>query len=460
MGNEVFVSYSQPDRDCALELVGQLEAGGVGCWIAPRDIAPAADWAAAIIEAINNARIMVLVFSASSNASPQVRREVERAVHKQLRILPFRIENVLPSQSLEYFLSAAHWLDAFPPPRAPHYARLCEYLRAGPNTGATARLLALDTPAGPAGLDPGALQGIERALAQYVGPIARVLTKRAAARAADLGGLCAELAQELPSDQDRARFLNAAGIWPDRRFPVWRKAQLARIRGDQPIAVSCRMRPSPAPPGVLVISDGPKESPQLLDPLDRHRQSFDLVGSTVPNRLAVQSGAAVIRSKFGLEVDRIGQILGAISGGHSYGELVRVAQRCRELDGFSPARWSRETNLFRWPESLAARPAGCRQTWRSSAPRSSIATAGPEVSRTSPRLALRRSKEVKNGARRPLRILSCSVVSYRLRSRARSADAWSPIHSSRTSPASVPLRFSVIVAVRWIELAEAGNCGS
>ena len=40
---------------------------------------------------------MVLVFSASSNQSPQVRREVERAVHKQVNILPFRIEDLMPS---------------------------------------------------------------------------------------------------------------------------------------------------------------------------------------------------------------------------------------------------------------------------------------------------------------------------------------------------------------------------
>src|SRR5271166_5543065 len=72
---------------------------------------------------------MVLVLSASSNESPQVRREVERAVHKQVSILPFRIENVLPSKSLEYFLSAQHWMDAFPPPREAHYARLCAYLK-------------------------------------------------------------------------------------------------------------------------------------------------------------------------------------------------------------------------------------------------------------------------------------------------------------------------------------------
>jgi hypothetical protein len=217
MANDVFISYSQPDRDNAYELVAQLEAGGVGCWIAPRDITPGADWAAAIIEAISNARIMVLVFSASSNGSPQVRREVERAVHKQVRILPFRIENVEPSQSLEYFLSAAHWLDAFPPPRAPHYARLCEYLRAGPNTGATATLLAPDMKIERAALDSGALQSIERALAKFIGPIAGVLTKRAATRAADLGGLCTELAREMQSERDRAQFLDTCRhLWKAR----------------------------------------------------------------------------------------------------------------------------------------------------------------------------------------------------------------------------------------------------
>jgi hypothetical protein len=116
---DIFISYSQPDGECAFELVARLESEGISCWIAPRDIAPASDWAAEIIEAISAAKMMVLVFSASSNDSAQVRREVERAIHKQIHILPFRIENILPSKSLEYFLSTQHWMDAFAPPREP-----------------------------------------------------------------------------------------------------------------------------------------------------------------------------------------------------------------------------------------------------------------------------------------------------------------------------------------------------
>src|SRR5271156_1385604 len=129
MGRDGFVSYSQPDFNCAMELVGRIEQEGINCWIAPRGIAPSADWAAEVIDAISNSRTMVLGFSGSSNESPQVRREVERAVHKQVSILPFRIENVLPSKSLEYFWSAEFGMDAFPPPREPHYARLCAYLK-------------------------------------------------------------------------------------------------------------------------------------------------------------------------------------------------------------------------------------------------------------------------------------------------------------------------------------------
>ena len=116
MAHEIFISYSQPDRDCAFELVARLEGVGINCWIAPRDIAPSADWAAEIMDAISSARAMILVFSANSNQSPQVRREVERAVHKQLSVLPFRIEDVMPAKPLDYFIGGVHWLDALTPP--------------------------------------------------------------------------------------------------------------------------------------------------------------------------------------------------------------------------------------------------------------------------------------------------------------------------------------------------------
>jgi hypothetical protein len=210
MVRDVFVSYSQPDYGCAMELVGRVEQEGINCWIAPRDIAPSADWAAEIIDAIANSRTMILVFSASSNESPQVRREVERAVHKQVSILPFRIENVLPSKSLEYFLSAQHWMDAFPPPREPHYARLCAYLKAqrgqaAPDTTTQPAPVLGGAPAA-APLDPAEVLRIERLLAGYIGPIAKHLVKTAALRAATAEQLVSTVAAELETETDRHEF--------------------------------------------------------------------------------------------------------------------------------------------------------------------------------------------------------------------------------------------------------------
>jgi hypothetical protein len=214
---DIFISYSQPDGECAFELVARLESEGISCWIAPRDIAPASDWAAEIIEAISAAKMMVLVFSASSNDSAQVRREVERAIHKQIHILPFRIENILPSKSLEYFLSTQHWMDAFAPPREPHYARLCAYLKSHLAGCAAAPpiTVAASPPAGTAS-HPGMggcpafsaveLRHIELQLAAYIGPLARHLVKQAASRAAGMEDLIARLATELDAEADRRAF--------------------------------------------------------------------------------------------------------------------------------------------------------------------------------------------------------------------------------------------------------------
>jgi hypothetical protein len=221
MMREVFISYSKPDYDCAMELVARIEAEGINCWIAPRDINPSADWAAEIIEAISSVRTMILVFSASSNESPQVRREVERAVHKEVSILPFRIEHVLPSKSLEYFLSAQHWMDAFPPPREPHYARLCAYLKAklalpvepraqsgdqgAAGTHSGTHPILPHSSAGP--FDPALILRVERQLAEYIGPLAKHLVRSTAAHAAGFEDLLGRLAAEIDAESDKRKFL-------------------------------------------------------------------------------------------------------------------------------------------------------------------------------------------------------------------------------------------------------------
>lgn len=124
MAHDVFVSYSHHDKPQADAVCATLEAKGIRCWIAPRDLIPGQEWGEAIVDAIRSVRVMVLVFSSHANASPQIRREVERAVHAETVLVPFRIEDVLPEKSLEYFLGTPHWLDALTPPLEAHLERL------------------------------------------------------------------------------------------------------------------------------------------------------------------------------------------------------------------------------------------------------------------------------------------------------------------------------------------------
>ena len=124
MAHDVFISHSAKDKVTADAVCAMLEAEGVRCWIAPRDVLPSMEWGEAIIDAIEECRIMVLVFTANANESPQIRREVERAVNRGVAILPVRIEDVLPGKGLEYFIGNVHWLDALNPPLEAHLKSL------------------------------------------------------------------------------------------------------------------------------------------------------------------------------------------------------------------------------------------------------------------------------------------------------------------------------------------------
>ena len=154
MAHDAFISYSSHDKVVADAACALLESRGIRCWIAPRDVTPGMDWGSEIIDAINGARVMVLVYSASANESGQIRREVERGVHKGIPIVPFRIEDVPMSKSLEYFISAQHWLDALTPPLEQHLDYLARTVtlllsRPGPPSETSDDTPEMDTPAPP-----------------------------------------------------------------------------------------------------------------------------------------------------------------------------------------------------------------------------------------------------------------------------------------------------------------------
>ena len=221
---DVFVSYSQPDHVVAHELVARVEAGGIQCWIAPRDVPLGESWPAAIIGAINNARVMVLVFSAAANSSPQVCREVERAINRGVRVLPFRIADIVPTADLEFFLSSRNWLNAFPPPFEPHFEQLCTCLNtilASPTNTLRPEHPTLHVQSEPQPsqvrprlvIEPANLRRLETELAFYIGPIAEWVVRCAAHGAQNVDALLLQLGAEIASETQRRKFIHTCHQW-------------------------------------------------------------------------------------------------------------------------------------------------------------------------------------------------------------------------------------------------------
>ncbi|MEI6145497.1 MAG: toll/interleukin-1 receptor domain-containing protein [Methylococcales bacterium] len=128
MAHDVFISHSSKDKVCADALCATLEKHNVRCWVAPRDILPGSDYGSAILEGIKASKVMILIFSSNSNESAHVKREVERAVNHGIIIVPFKIEDVALSSTMEYFVSGTHWLDAIDPPFENHLKSVTEHM--------------------------------------------------------------------------------------------------------------------------------------------------------------------------------------------------------------------------------------------------------------------------------------------------------------------------------------------
>ncbi len=129
MAHDVFISYSNKDKKTADAVCSILEKNGIRCWTAPRDITPGVPFAEAIIDGIKESKVFVLVYSSNSNHSHQVIKEVDRAVHHGLAIIPLRLEDVPMSKQLEYYVSDVHWLDALNPPLEKHIHKLCKVVK-------------------------------------------------------------------------------------------------------------------------------------------------------------------------------------------------------------------------------------------------------------------------------------------------------------------------------------------
>ena len=118
MKYDVFISYSSHDQKVVEGLCAYLEERKIRCFVAYRDIPRGVVWARAIVEALDESRMMVVVFSDHFNQSEQVDREIELASEDKKPILTFRITDDAFKGAKKYYLKNINWIDAFPHPES------------------------------------------------------------------------------------------------------------------------------------------------------------------------------------------------------------------------------------------------------------------------------------------------------------------------------------------------------
>lgn len=68
------MSYEHSMRTVVEHICSVLEADGISCWYAPRDVM--GDYAASIVDAIDNARVFVVVLNSAASPAKGFKRRI------------------------------------------------------------------------------------------------------------------------------------------------------------------------------------------------------------------------------------------------------------------------------------------------------------------------------------------------------------------------------------------------
>ena len=106
----LFVSHHSSKLQTAEHVERALNAKGIKCWIAPRDVDPGEPFDRAVRKAIAETDAMLLLFCSKSEKSRHVKRELILADQLGKAIIPLRLERIDPGE-LSYHLADSQWID-------------------------------------------------------------------------------------------------------------------------------------------------------------------------------------------------------------------------------------------------------------------------------------------------------------------------------------------------------------
>jgi TolB-like protein/Flp pilus assembly protein TadD len=110
---DVFVSYSREDKDRVLALVSQLRASGFSIWIDQGGIDGATQWGEVIVNALDSAKVLLLMVSEAAVRSHNVLKEVVLVSERKGDILPVLLEPTTIPPGLKYPLAGIQQIELF-----------------------------------------------------------------------------------------------------------------------------------------------------------------------------------------------------------------------------------------------------------------------------------------------------------------------------------------------------------
>src|ERR1700738_4666909 len=112
--HDIFICFSSKDEAIARGVVQFLEARDIKCWISARDVEPGQNYQESIVQALEEAKIIVFLFSENSNKSSEIKKELSLGASSNVAVIPLRMSNISPSGALRYELATKQWIDLFP----------------------------------------------------------------------------------------------------------------------------------------------------------------------------------------------------------------------------------------------------------------------------------------------------------------------------------------------------------
>ncbi len=113
MSAEVFVSYSSQDHAQVSKIIERLRKVGVSVWMDEGGIDAATLWSEAIVEAINDCKVLIMMVSRHSTDSANVVKEVMLASESSKTILPVYLEQADIPTRLKYQLTGIQHSEAY-----------------------------------------------------------------------------------------------------------------------------------------------------------------------------------------------------------------------------------------------------------------------------------------------------------------------------------------------------------